>query len=95
MSEPAPITIRFPGALRDYCAGASEVVVLATNVRTAFAAVEQAHPALYACFCDETGTPRRHLGLFVNATHLSERNGLDTPLRKGDVLTVLPAVSGG
>jgi len=31
----------------------------------------------------------------VNTDHMRDRNGLDTPLAPGDVVTILPAVSGG
>ena len=37
----------------------------------------------------------RHIGLFVNTAHVRDREGLDTPLASGDVITILPAVSGG
>ncbi|MGH7193633.1 MAG: MoaD/ThiS family protein [Candidatus Saccharimonadales bacterium] len=33
--------------------------------------------------------------MFVNADHVRARAGLDTPLTPGDVVTILPAVSGG
>ena len=45
--------------------------------------------------CDETGTVRRHLNVFVNSDNVRDLNGIDTPLTRGDVVTILPAVSGG
>ena len=45
--------------------------------------------------CDETGTMRRHVNLFVNSSHMRDRQGIDTPLAPGDEVTILPAVSGG
>jgi molybdopterin converting factor small subunit len=38
---------------------------------------------------------RRHIGVFVNNAHIRDLSGLDTSLEAGDVLTILPAVSGG
>jgi molybdopterin converting factor small subunit len=38
---------------------------------------------------------RRHLNVFVNADHVRDLSGSDTPLWPGDVVTILPAVSGG
>jgi molybdopterin synthase sulfur carrier subunit len=95
MPETAPITILFPAPLRPYSGGASQLSVWAPSVRAALQQLEGTHPALYACICDETGAVRRHLGLFVNSTHVSYREGVDTPLVPGDTLTILPAVSGG
>jgi molybdopterin synthase sulfur carrier subunit len=89
------ITIHVPGALRAYCAGASELFLSAPSVRAALERIEQSHPALYCGICDETGAVRRHVNLFVNTSHVRDREGLDTALVPGDVLTILPAVSGG
>jgi len=35
------------------------------------------------------------LNVFVNADNVRDLNGVDTELKAGDVLTILPAVSGG
>lgn len=89
------ITIRIPAMLRDRCDGASELTLSAPDVRTALEQLERRHPSLYRDVCDETGAVRRHVGLFVNTLHVRERQGLDTALVPGDVVTILPAVSGG
>jgi sulfur-carrier protein len=89
------ITIHVPAALRSYCEGTSELTLSAPSVRAALEQIERSHPALYRGVCDETGTVRRHVNLFVNASDVRDREGLDTALVSGDVLTILPAVSGG
>lgn len=89
------VRIRIPGPLREYCGGASELPVSAPSVRAALEELERRHPALHRNVCDETGAVRRHIGLFVNTAHMRDREGLDTPLVPGDVVTILPAVSGG
>jgi molybdopterin synthase sulfur carrier subunit len=38
---------------------------------------------------------RRHLNVFVNADNVRDLAGLDTKLKAGDVITIVPAVSGG
>jgi molybdopterin converting factor small subunit len=38
---------------------------------------------------------RRHVNLFVNTSHVRDREGLDTAPVPGDVITILPAISGG
>jgi adenylyltransferase/sulfurtransferase len=89
------ITIHIPAALRGCCQGASELVLSATSVRAALEQLEQGYPSLYRSVCDETGSVRRHVNLFVNTSDVRDREGLDTALSPGDVLTILPAVSGG
>jgi sulfur-carrier protein len=89
------VTIHVPAALRHYCAGASQLYLSAPNVRAALERLEQSHPSLYRGVCDETGAVRRHVNLFVNTANVRDGEGLDTALAPGDVLTILPAVSGG
>ncbi len=67
----------------------------ALSVRDALEQVEVHYPALYRSVCDETGAVRRHVNLFVNTDNIRDADGLDTALAAGDVLTILPAVSGG
>lgn len=89
------MTIHVPAALRDYCGGASDLALSASSVRQALGELEHQHPALYTNLCDETGAMRRHLNVFVNSLHVRDRDGLDTTLVPGDVVTILSAVSGG
>jgi molybdopterin converting factor small subunit len=89
------ITIQIPTALRPDCGGASELSLSAATVRAALDQIEQSHPALFRSVCDETGAVRRHVNLFVNDSFLNRLEGLNTALQPGDILTIMPAVSGG
>ena len=95
MPRTAEITVRVPGPLRAYCGNVAELPFSAASVRAALQELERAFPGVYSGVCDETGAVRRHINLFVNATHMRDREGLDTQLQAGDVVTILPAVSGG
>jgi molybdopterin converting factor small subunit len=44
---------------------------------------------------DERGTLRPHVNVFVGDTSIRETGQLDTPLRDGDEVFIIPAVSGG
>ena len=89
------ITFHVFGSLRMYCAGAAQLSIWAPTVRAALEELERSQADLYRNICDETGAVRRHLNVFVNADNMRDLAGLDTPLAPGDVLTILPAVSGG
>ncbi len=67
----------------------------ASTVGEALQLMAANHPAIYQGICDETGAVRRHVHLFVNSDFVHDREGLDTPLAPGDVLSLMPAVSGG
>jgi molybdopterin converting factor small subunit len=93
---PTPtITIHLPGPLRKYCAGAAQLSISAHTVRTALEDLQRSQSSLYCNVCDETGKLRRHLNVFVNSYNVRDLDGVDTTLTPGDVVTILPAVSGG
>ena len=95
MALAAVVTIHLPSALRKYCSGASDLSVAAHTVRAALEQLGRDHPSLYRNICDETGSVRRHLNVFVNSSQVRDLDGLDTALAPGDVVTILAAVSGG
>jgi molybdopterin converting factor small subunit len=94
------VRVTIPQALRSLCGGAAnlrraELFLNARNVREALAELALQHPQVHVRLCDERGEPRPHINVFVNNDHVRARAGLDTPLASGDLLTILPAVSGG
>ena len=89
------ITVHIPGPLRGYCGGATELALPAENLRDLLRELERRNPALHHGVCDDTGAVRRHINLYVNNDHMRDRHGLDTPLAPGDMVTIMPAVSGG
>jgi MoaD family protein len=91
----ATISVTIPQALRPLCGGKAEVELEGHDVRSVLAELERQHHEVWVRLCDERGEPRPHINVFVNDDHVRARDGLDTPLTAGDVVTILPAVSGG
>jgi adenylyltransferase/sulfurtransferase len=89
------VTILVPSPLRDRCGGAAKLPLAAASVREALGQIEHLHPDLYRGICDDTGRIRTHINVFVNNVHMRDREGIETALRPGDVIYILPAVSGG
>jgi molybdopterin converting factor small subunit len=91
----ASVIVRIPDRLRAACQGVSELVPRRLRRPLGAARGRGDTIPLYSSICDETGAVRRHVNLFVNTLHIRDRRGLDTPLQAGDVITILPSVSGG
>lgn len=90
------VTLFVPAPLRDRCGGAGELLLAAPTVRELLVALEHEQPELHRGVCDETGRVRRHINVFVNRDNVKDlATGIDTALSRGDLVTILPAVSGG
>ncbi len=94
------IRVTIPRELRALCGNGApsqrgEFSVRASDVRGVLAELAQRHPRVHVKLCDERGEPRPHINVFVNDDHVRARDGLDTLLTAGDLVTILPAVSGG
>jgi molybdopterin synthase sulfur carrier subunit len=89
------IVVRIPSQLRPLTGGKREVVVEASTVGEALDDLEAHHPGLKARIVDETGQLRRFVNVFLADRDVRFLDGLDTPVRDGQTLSVVPAISGG
>ena len=88
-------TFQIPRVLRTFCNDLEELQLEGATVGEVLNHLQRDYPALHRCLCDETGSVRRHIHLFVNNDFVWNRRGLDTPLTAGDVVSAFQAVSGG
>lgn len=91
----ARVTVLLYGAYRDFAGGTKRVQVEASSVREALDAAAAAVPALRERLRDEHGAIREHTSVFANAEEIGRLQGERTGLRDGDVVHIIPAVSGG
>lgn len=80
--------------LRAEAGGSRTVDVDGTSVREALDALVDAHPALEARVRSGDGVPT-FLNVFVDGEDIRLLDGLETPLRPGAKVLLLPAVAGG
>lgn len=89
------MTVRLYGAYSEFAGGARESKVDAGTLREALDAVAVVHPSLRERLRDEHGRLREHLNVFVNKDDIRALQGESTPVHDGDVVHLIPAVSGG
>jgi sulfur-carrier protein len=89
------ITVRVPTQLRTLTGGAGEVSVEGSTVGEALKALEGAHPGFGERLFDEKGDLRRFVNVFLADEDVRFLEGLTTPVRDGETLSIVPAVAGG
>lgn len=89
------VTVQVPSVLQSRCGGAAQLTMSAGSVRAVLDQIEQDHPDLYTCICDETRGVRRHVNVFVNSALVCRQQISRTQVASGDVLFIFQAVSGG
>jgi molybdopterin synthase sulfur carrier subunit len=65
------------------------------TVEQLLAATETTRPEVVATWCDEQKGLRESLPVFVNGEHIRYRQGLQTELKDGDEVYVIPLIAGG
>ena len=89
------VKVLLHGAWRQFAGGAKEVALEATTLREALEGLTERYPALKERLRDEHGRLRPHLALFVNDEDARLLGWEDAALKDGDILHVIPALSGG
>ena len=87
------IDVQIPSLLQ-VSIGVAHIAVDADTVAGALAQMRR-HPKLGPLIFDHDGGVRRHVLVFVNDTATKHLPSLDSPLREGDRISVVQAVSGG
>lgn len=89
------VTVRIPSSLRKITGGAARLDTQGGTVREVLDGLVATHPELGERVYDEQGHLRRFVNLFVGGEDVRFLDGLDTPLRDGAELSIVPAVAGG
>lgn len=89
-------TIRIPTPLRSFTGGADELEAEGATVGDLLEVAGAAHPGLLERVLDkEKAKVRPFVNLFLGAKNVKSLEGLGSPVKDGDVLSIVPAVAGG
>jgi molybdopterin converting factor small subunit len=88
------IEVRIPTILRTDTDGAKQVEGTGSTLAELFDDLEVRHAGLQARLMD-AGSLRRFVNVYLNDEDVRFLSGLDTPVKDGDAVTILPAVAGG
>jgi molybdopterin synthase sulfur carrier subunit len=88
------IEVRIPTILRSYTGGAKAVEGSGATLDELLNNLEAAHGGLRERLVDGEKL-RRFVNVYLNDEDVRFLGGLETPVKDGDTVTVLPAVAGG
>ncbi len=89
------ITLKIPTPLRTYTNGQVEIAVQASTVSAAMNDLVIQFPALRPHLFNGNADLRPFVNLFVNNENIKDLQGLETPLKEGDRLMLIPSIAGG
>jgi molybdopterin converting factor small subunit len=87
--------LRIPTPLRAYTNGQSDVAVNGANISETLADLTTQYPALKPHLFNDGGSLRSFVNLFVGENNIKDLQGMDTPVKDGEKIMLIPSIAGG
>ena len=87
--------IRIPAPLRRITNGQDKVQLEASTLAGIVDGLETQFPGFKERLLDEDGTLRYFVNVYLNGEDVRFLEGLDTAIKSGDEVSIVPAVAGG
>ncbi|TAN31332.1 MAG: MoaD/ThiS family protein [Actinomycetota bacterium] len=88
-------TVRVPTQLRSLTGGVAELQIDGSTVGEVLGKIDAQYPGLGERIFDENGSLRRFVNVFLADEDVRFLEGLETPVKDNQVLSIVPAVAGG
>jgi len=88
-------TVRIPPVLRPQTGGQPEIEAVGSNVGEVLRALTTDHPATAEQLFGEDGDLNRYVNVYLNDEDVRVLDGLETGVKDGDTVVILPAMAGG
>ena len=89
------VNVRIPSPLRTLTNNLDIVAIEGETLGATINSLEATYPGIKDRICDETGEIRRFVNIYINGDDVRFLDGLGTPLKAGDEVSIVPAVAGG
>ena len=87
--------VRIPTPLRKLTNNEELVEINAATIGGAITELQNRYPGIKERLIDETGAVRRFVNVYVNEEDIRFLQNLETPLKAGDEVSIIPAIAGG
>ena len=87
--------VRIPTPLRKLTNNEELVEINATTIGEAVAQLQARYPGIKERLVDDNGEIRRFVNVYVNEEDIRFLKNLQTPIKDGDEISIIPAIAGG
>ena len=91
----ASVKVRIPTPLRKITNDLEEVEATGANISEIIEDLEANYPGLKERICEDDGTLRRFVNIYLNDEDIRFADNMNTALKDGDELSIIPAIAGG
>ncbi|HYR44416.1 MAG TPA: ubiquitin-like small modifier protein 1 [Terriglobia bacterium] len=89
------VTVKIPMPLRTLTAGQSEVKIEGATVGEVLKKMDSQFQGFGDRILDNGKTVKRFINVFVNEDNIKDKKELDTEVKNGDTISILPSIAGG
>lgn len=89
------VIVRIPTPLRNLTMGKDEVIANGKTVGEVLNELEKNYKGLKERIFDDSGNLRRFVNIYVNDEDIRFMNNLETGIKDGDKISIIPAIAGG
>lgn len=89
------VKVRIPTPLRNLTKGQGEIEVEGSSVGELIRNLDGKFAGIRERLCGDEGSIRRFINIYVNEEDIRFLQGLETPLKEGDEVSIVPAIAGG
>ncbi len=90
-----PVEVRLPTLLRQSAGGAATVEIEGSTIGDVLGTLVERFPAMGGQVLNDDGSLHKFVNVYVNDDDVRYLSALDTPVKDGDEVSILPAVAGG
>lgn len=88
-------TVLVPTPLRRLTGGQAKLTVEGSDIGALIQSINQQYPGISAKIIDDEGNVKRFINIFVNDNEIRTLQGLATPVKTNDQISIVPAMAGG
>ncbi len=90
-----PVKVRIPTPLMKLTNNQAEISAEGGTIADILNNLESQFAGIKERICEENGTPRRFINIYLNEEDIRFLDGEKTKIKDGDEVSIIPAIAGG